>query len=272
MGGLLQGPADLLFGGDEGAEAARREIENARRLLQGVKLPEHVWQNLAPEAYQSESANYNLISEDPILKGAQATALQKLAGLADSGLSAEDELGFYRAKQLGAQQAKANTQAAVQNAQARGVGGSGLEFAMREMGNQGAADRSQSAALEQAAAAARQKAMYNQAYNQALGQNREQDFRANSANSDIVNRFNQANTQQRNQTNQANVQQRNEAQRYNNEGKINTAQTNFENDYRRAGGIASFGQDLAKVEAAKDAAKNERVGNLIKGGAAIYGA
>jgi hypothetical protein len=67
-----------------------------------------------------------------------------------TGLSAEDQLNFEKARSLGAQQSQQGAQAALQNAAARGVGGSGLEFGMREQANQEAANRAQTAGLEQA--------------------------------------------------------------------------------------------------------------------------
>jgi hypothetical protein len=221
-----------IFGDDGGEGAVRGNLARARAAYEGIDVPDLTWKDFAPELYQTESANYEMSKEDPVVRSAQMTALNRMAGLAEQGLSEEDAAGSAKARGQGNQMARAGTEAAIANAQARGVGGSGMEFAMREMANQAGAERAASGGLEQASAAARQRALYNQSYAQGLGQMRSQDSQANQYNTDVVNRFNQANTQTRNQTNTANVDQRNQAQQGNNQGRMDVQQNNYDN--RRA--------------------------------------
>lgn len=166
---------------------------------------------------------------------------------------------------------RAGTEAAIANAQARGVGGSGMEFAMREMANQQGAERASNAGLEQAAAAARQRALYNQMYQQGLGQMRQQDAQAGQYNNDVINKFNAMNTQNRNQMNQANVDMRNQAQKMNNQGRIDMQQQNYDNQLKRAGGMAGQYGNMANAEAAAGAARANERNQLIGVGAGLAG-
>jgi hypothetical protein len=264
MAGLLGGASDLIFGGSN-TRAAEEALERNRALYEGIDLPEY--RELVPELYDNESANYQLLSEDPVLKSKQLEALAKFQDLASDGLSDVDRAGFAEARSMGDQMAKAKTGAALQDAQVRGVGGSGLEFAMRESGNQEAAQRAQQAALQQQAAAAQQRQQYMQAYANQLGATRDQDYRANAANTNVINDFNKMNTQGRNQVNAANVDQRNNAFQYNEGNK----DKKFNNQMRRADGLAGVNTAQSQVGLANAAADAENrralLGVAAQGGA-----
>lgn len=251
------------FGDDDSLDIAKQMLNRNRLMYDQIALPEY--KEFNPELYNSESYNHQLIAEDPMIKSRQMGNLNLLEQLSKEGLSAEDELGFMKARDMGTQQARSGTQAAIADANARGVGGGGLEFAMREIANQGGAQRSQSAGLEQAAASARQRALQAQAYQSALSQSRGDDYRANSANTDIINRFNQANTTQRNAVNQANVDQRNSAFGYNE----NLKDKNYSNQIGRADRIAGLNDREGELDAAeKEAARKRRAaGGQLVGGA-----
>jgi len=233
-------------GNDDGWNEARRNNAENRNLYEQIALPEY--DEYVPGLYDAESYNHELIAEDPMLKSKQMGNLNRLEQLANQGLSAEDEAGFAQARDIGAQQARSGTQAALANAEARGVAGGGMEFAMREMANQGGAQRSQAAGLEQAAAGARQRALQAQAYQSALGQNRDQDYRANSANTNIVNDFNSKNTQQRNSIGNANVDQKNSAFQYNQGLK----DKKFNNQLNQADRRAGMNDRASQLELAKN--------------------
>lgn len=259
------GVLDLLMGGGGGADAAREANERNRALFEGIDLPEYA--ELIPELYNSESYNHQLIAEDPMLKSKQMGNLNMLEQLANEGLSAEDELGFMKARDLGAQSARGGTQAALADAAARGVSGGGLEFAMREQANQGGAQRSQQAGLEQAAAAARQRALQAQAYQNALSQSRGDDYRVNSANTNIVNDFNTRNTSQRNAVSAANVDKRDDAFRYNEGNK----DKKYGNEMRRADSIAGVNNRSGEIGLAEDAAQREGRRAILGAGASLAG-
>ena len=267
------GLLDVVLGGesDSGFNSARGANAKNRALYEAIKDPNYT--QYAPELYSNESSNYTLTNEDPLLKSAQMSALAKMAGLADSGLSDVDQAGYEKARSMAGQVAKQGNAAALQNAQTRGVGGSGMEFAMREMANQDAATRAQDAGLSQAADSARQRALYSQAYGQQLAGARDQDNRVNSQNTGIINQFNQANTNARNATNASNVDQRNGAFKYNEGLKDKT----YSNQMRRVDGMSGLNNRDAEIDMAESAqqqAKRRALGNLAGAGlgAAVGGA
>lgn len=240
---------------DDSQDRALNESRDSRRMYERIGLPSTQWEDFNPLAYTNEDAQYQTISEDPALRLKQLNMLSRFEDLSNDGLTAEDELAFLRARQMGDQQAKSGTQSAIADAQVRGVAGSGQEFALREAAQQAGAQRAQEAAMQQAAAAASNRNQYLQAYASQLGQTRQQDFGANQANSNIINQFNQANTQARNQAQRANTDMRNNATQYNQQGRRDMGQQNFDNQITRAGGIAQARRETAKGYAAQNAAR-----------------
>lgn len=257
--------ATAIFGNDGGFDEARDAARRNRALLDNIKDP--IYKEFAPELYTNESANYELIQDNPLLKSAQMAALAKMAGLADSGLSEVDQAGFEKARNLAGQVAKQGNAAALQNAQARGVAGSGLEFAMREMANQDAATRAQDAGLQQAAESARNRALYQQAYGNQLAGVRSQDAQTEAANKGIINRFNEMNTQNRNQVNQANVDQRNNAFKYNE----NLKDKNFNNQMSRATGQMNINNQMADIGMAESSQRQAQRNALLGAGTSVLG-
>lgn len=265
IGMAAAGAAGNLFG-DDGSDDALNEIRAQQARLAAIQTPDLVWKDYAPELQNSETAQYSLNQEDPVVRSMQLSALNKMAGLSQQGLSDEDAAAFDKARGMGAQMSRAGTEAAIANAQARGVGGSGLEFAMREIANQQGAERAQSAGLDQAAASARQRALYNQAYAQGLGSMRGQDQSTMRANTDVINQFNMANTNQRNQTAQANVNLRNQAQTMNNQGRNDVKQQNFNNQITKATGQNNASNAMSNAYAAQGAANTAQNNQFIQGG------
>lgn len=242
-----------LFGGsDKGFNAALQALAQNRAMYEGLALPEYTQFN--PELYETESAQYETINEDPVIKARQLEALARMEDLSNEGLSAVDKAGFAEARSLGNQIARSKTDSAIQDAQVRGVSGSGSEAALRESAAQAAAERAQQAALAQQQAQAQQRAQYLQAYANQGNAVRDQDYRTGSANTNIINQFNQANTQARNQTQHANVDTRNQAFQYN-EG---LKDKNYENQTGKADRIAGINNQVAETRAAQDAANKKK--------------
>jgi hypothetical protein len=270
MGGPMGAGIGMAAGGalsglfDNSDEDILRLLEQNRAIYGAIDTPNHVWKDLAPDLYSNESANYELIGEDPMIRSRQMDHLAELAGLSQRGLSDVDNAVFDQARRSGNQMARAGREAAMQDAANRGVAGSGLEFATREIANQAGAERANQAALAQAAESARQRALYTTAYGGALGAVRGQDLNANQANTDIINRFNMANTTQRNATNNANVDLRNQYARDNQQGQINTSQQNFNNQMARAGGMTGANTAIANAYGAQSAA-NQSTANMWTG-------
>lgn len=219
---------------NKSAGDANNAIGANRELLNSISLP--AYRDYVAQMMNPEAANYDLIDQDSLLKSAKNESLAKLAGLAEKGMSGEDEAVMDMAKSKSGQMARGEREAILNNARARGVGGGGLEFAMKEMANQGAASRSQDAGLAQAAQSARQRAMYNQIYGNAVTQASDTDFKQKAANSGIINDFNRMNTQNRNTAQQMNVNNANEAFKYN-EG---LKDKRFQNEMARATGNSNL--------------------------------
>jgi hypothetical protein len=260
------GLMDDIFNGGQGRAEADRAAAIGRdntALMTDLKAPTINWENYNPEMINPDTIDYKTISEDPAVRNMQMRSLAQLAGLAEDGTSAQDELGYQKARELGSQQARAGTQAAIADANNRGVGGSGLEFAMREIANQGGAQSAQTAALTQAADSARQRALYEQAYNSALGSQRSQDLDLSKSNTDIINNYNAANTNIKNSANQTNTTARNAAQQYNQEGARTTQQQNYDNEFKRRQAISGAATGEANTHLANSAAANGQANALF---------
>lgn len=239
-------------------------------MLDQLKKNQELYQNLnTPELskYSPESYQYQTVSEDPRLKGMQMDYLGELSGLAKNGNSPVDDYNYYKAGNLANQESASNTASALQNAQARGVSGSGLEMGLREQANQSSLNRMHDTNLATAAGAAQNKALYNQAYGNAVGNVRNQDYGVASRNADIINNFNQLNTGTRNQ-----------AQQYN----TGLQQQNYQNQLSRLAGMSGANTGMAQGYAAESAGNAQgraadakmlaSIMSMFKGGAGGGGA
>jgi hypothetical protein len=235
-----------------GFSDAYSNIAKNRALLDNIDLPSYAEMN--PELYGYQSGDVKLQQEDPVLKSQQISILNKLAGLSETGQSDADAEGFQKARDIANQEAKAGTENALSDAQRRGVGGSGLEFAMRESANQGGANRALNAGLNQAADSERGRAAYLQAFGNQAGSMRDQNYRNESANTGIINKFNEANTQGRNTMNNNNVDLKNNAFTYNQGLKDKS----FNNKMTRATGQMSVNNQENDIRLAQDAQRNAK--------------
>lgn len=273
-----------MFDGSDSQALAQKQAALAE--FQNLKTPN--FKNYDPVLeqylgnYAPSQAQANTINEDPTGRSAELSALNKMAGLSNTGLSDVDNAGFERARQQGNQMLSSGNAAALQNAQSRGVGGSGLEFAMREMANQQGAENSQNAGLAQAAQSANMRALYNQAFGNLGSQIRGQDYNTQASNAGILNNFNMYNTGNNNQAqlrnvnemqgiSNQNVGQQNYAQTYNN----SLQQQNYDDAYRKAAGMAGQYQNVAdsyyKQGAANDANRGALTQALGTGLGAAFG-
>lgn len=248
-----------IFGGD-----LSQYSTDALNRYTGMNPDTQRWNTYAPEAYDPTMANANLVQNDPMTQGAQLSALKQMGNLAQTGLSDVDQAGFQNARNIGGQMAASGTAAALQNAQARGISGSGSELAMREIAGQQGAQAAQQAGLQQAADSARQRALYNQAYLGGLGNYRAQNESVNAQNAGILNQFNMANTNAINQANQYNTGNQNQAQLINTQGQNAANQQNFQNQMGINQGIMGADQMGANATAADQAANASFVNGLMK--------
>lgn len=270
MSGVLSGISNALFG-DAGAGDLENSAAANQQLWGSLQLPNLQYQTYTPGQLNPVMANATRVTEDPTVRSAQLAALAKMSGLADQGLSAQDNAAFGQAQNQANQTVNQSAQAALQNAQARGVAGSGLEFALREMGAQNASQNQQQANLQQAASSAQNRVLANQAYMSALSGQRGQDYQANANNANILNQFNMANTQQQNEANQYNVGNQNQAQLYNQQNRNNIAQQNFNNQVTKIGGQTGANQGYTNALAAGDAAQQANDNAVLGAGTKLLG-
>jgi hypothetical protein len=277
---------------DDSEEKMLGEMAKKRALYERLQLPDSTWEDITPEQLKSlesltpENINYQTMNEDPRLLSQQRAYLSKLQALGDEGLSAEDKLGFELAARQAGSDAQSRRASAMQDARARGVSGGGMEAALMEMGNQAATDRQSLEGMQQAANAAKQRALYTQAYGDELSGQRDQGYRAEAANKDIINRFNQLNAQNRNTAQQYNVGNRNqlaannvaERNRYaleNRGARNDLAQQGFANQMAKNTGLAGGYDALANffgAQGERRTKKREATGAAIGSAVgAIYG-
>jgi hypothetical protein len=256
--------------GNEDAQAAMNALKQNQSIYGNIQNPDLQWTNYNPDTYNADMmTNAQTVQEDPTLVSDQMNALKQMSGLSQNGLSDVDQAAYQKARDEAAQIGKSQSDAAISNAESRGIAGSGQELAMREMASQNASNSAQNADLQQAADAAKMRAMYTQAYGNAASQARSQDDSVKSTNANILNSFNAANTSARNQANMYNTQQQNYAQQYNNQGKLSTAQQNYEDQLQKAAGQAGANSSMAQGYAAQDAASTAQWNQLLGMGATL---
>lgn len=266
---------NFLSGGAQ--QDATQASKDAIKMLQSVELPKIkdmqvqleglVSQGLlTPEEAQLQLQEASLaagIETDPALLQAQQDALSSLQEIGQNGMTDMDRAKLAQIQRDEASQSRGAREAIIANAQARGMGGSGLELMSQLKNQQDSATRQSirdtdvAGMAQERALAALQAAgqlggqMQQTSFNQQLQKANAQDA-INQFNTQNMNQFNMANTQARNDaqaTNlmnkqriaDANVQTRNNNQQYN-KGLI---QQDFDNRYRKAGGVASGYQNLA---------------------------
>jgi hypothetical protein len=243
-------------------------LKKARQAIQDIPNPEErieVYKQLeqqgvlTPELEQAITVGDTALEQiktDPRLREAQMSALGQLQELGKSGgLDQADRLNIEEARQRAASEAS-RQQAAVQESMARrGISGSGLEMAQRQMAGQAAANQS-SMMDQRIQAEARRRALEAMMQGgQLAGSIRGQDFGEESRKKeaqDLINRFNatamqgvgQRNAQAKNAAQEANLRAKQHAD------EVNVGIANREMDHRRLAPIGGFQRELAKQSAA----------------------
>jgi hypothetical protein len=197
------------------------ELQLQQLVQQGVINPEQ-----AATILQNPSA-MNDITTDPSLKQNQMDALLGLQDISDSGgMTTADEANLNKIKTQEDTAARGKREAIIQNAQSRGLGGSGLELMANIQNQQDSATRNSARDLDVAGMAQDRalKALIDQG--NLSSQIQQQDFNQGAAKAnanDAISKFNATNTQ--NQIN-TNVGARNTAQTANLAAKQGIANTN----------------------------------------------
>lgn len=297
MGGIT----DFLSGGkDSAAEGASQASVDALAALQTpdiadmqIQLQELVSQGqLTPEQAEAmlvERSAMEDISTDPRLKNAQMDALGGLQEIVDGeGYSAQDRARIEQMKGELATQERGQRESILQDAQQRGVGGSGMELLAQLQNQQASAGRASQQGFDIEAQAQQRALEALMQQGQLGGQIRGQDFGEQSdvaQAQDAIAKFN-ANNQQ--QVEMANTSANNVAQASNlaekqriadtNVGQANTQQQynknllqqDFDNNLAKAGGISAANANQAAALQQAGAANKQLIGGGITAAAMAF--
>ncbi|NJO18787.1 MAG: hypothetical protein HC838_00185 [Spirulinaceae cyanobacterium RM2_2_10] len=228
------------------------QLQLESMVQQGVITPEQA------QTYLLEQSSMNGISTDPKLRQAQMDALTSLQDIsANDGLTAADKSQLQQIQTQEDTAERGAREAILQNAQARGLGGSGIELLQQMQNQQASATRKSQRDLDVAGMAQQRALQALQQAGQLGGQIQNQDFNQQSqiaqAN-DAINKFNAQNQQN---VSLENTKARNVAQAQNLSEKQRIADANvalqnqqqvhnkglqqqqFDNAYKKAGGVSS---------------------------------
>lgn len=267
------------FGSLETPDINDMQIQLENLVQQGALDPE-----MAATIMQGRS-EMNGIQTDPNLDKNQMAAL---AGLEDivsgGGMSAMDKANLAKIQSEENTAARGQREAILQNAQARGLGGSGLELMNQMQNQQSAATRASQRDLDVAGMAQERALNALMQQGQLSGQMQNQQFNQQAqvaGANDAISRFNAQN--QQNQMNQnvaarndaaarnlgakqsiadSNVGTRNQQQQYNKQ----LIQQQFDNEYKKRGGTASIANSNAQAQGANSQANADANNKTIGAG------
>jgi len=167
---------------------------------------------IPPEDYEKPAdIQANQVQDSPQGRNIQAQALSELQQRSEQGLSAKDQYEYEKNKEAAGETARGREQAITQNMAARGMGGSGMEAALRNQGSQESTNRLADVSAQQAQADALSRIQATQDSMQGGAALRAGDVNLNTTNANILNQFAQLNAQRQMQVSNMNTQQRNSA-------------------------------------------------------------
>jgi hypothetical protein len=272
----------------KGAEATVRE---GRQAFSDVDLPSIEDQKLqldlmeqqgviTPEqrqVYEQDPSAFQNIQSDPRLKQAQLDALDTLSNISNSnGLDAQSQAAQAQARSDSDVYARGQREAALQNAAARGISGSGLELASSLQAGQDAANRYAITGTQAAAEAERRKMDALNSLSTLSGNVRNQDYTEASQRAQAIDAINRFNTQNRSDVNASNVQANNNAQVANLQEKQRIADQNIglqnsQQQYNKELQQQNFSNQMEKAKGF--AGQSSNVANAqLEGGKAVAGA
>lgn len=298
---IMGGIDNFITGGSRGDSKAA--LNDAASRFEGIDVPtlEQMKVELAqavnagqmtPEEAQTfflEASAQEQVKTDPRLREAQMKALSQLEGVADGGLTVGDRGDLQRIQGEAAAAEKGQRDAILQNAQSRGVAGSGMELASQLMAQQGAAGRASQQGFDVAKQAQARALEAMLQSGQLGGDIRSQDFGEQSKLAEARDAISKFNTQNRQAVGMANTEARNAAQLRNVNMAQDVANRNqdtqnqqalynagnvkdqFGQKIQKAGGQA--GVDQARANAAKADAdrKTGLFGTILSAGAQAAG-
>lgn len=257
------------------------DIESMKLQLQQLVEQGQISPEEAQTYFQQQSEMSN-ISLDPRFKNAQLDALSSLQNISDEGgINANMRSQLNDIQTDEDTRARGAREAILQNAQARGVGGSGVELLNNLTNAQDSATRSSQRGFDVAAQAQQNALQSLQAAGQLGGQLQGQEFNQQAqiaGANDSINRFNTQNQQNVNSQNVAarnvaqeknlaskqnvansNVDLANKQQQYNNE----LVQQNFQNQLSKNTAAANALNKVAAAQDAKNAQSDANTKQLI---------
>lgn len=264
---------------------------------QAIELQNYqVTGQLSPQletAFQQQQSNLKNMSIDPTSRAAEVQALTQMQDLANNGgMDAQAKQQESQAINTSNANEQGQRGAIVQNAAARGVGGSGAQLAAELEASQG--DANQAAASGQsAAAAAQQRALQAMTSASTMGSTlNNQDYGQAAAAATAQDAINKFNTQTQQTTSNANTTAENQAQASNlqnaqnisnlNTGVANTEETTnkgliekqFQNEEGIASGVANAEKGVASqanTNADNTSSLWGNIGSAISQGAGAIG-
>lgn len=229
VGLILQGGmtavGEILAGMDE--QEADRIMQGVYGRLNKIQDPE-LKQMIAEQLGPSQAG---AVKSDPMLAQAQQDALGRFTDIADSGgFTLSDKAALNQISNRISRQEAGQRGAIMENAAARGVGGSGLELAASLQNQQGAANRMSQEGMDMAGMAQQRVLDAIMGKGEMAGRMRSQGFNENMQTA-----------QARDMINQYNAGARERAQRYN----LGLPQQQYENQMRRFGIEAGLDSTMA---------------------------
>lgn len=232
------GLMDFLFG-KNGTDSTKQalglwdELNPPSPEEQQIILQQYVDQGkITPEQAQAQlvqSNAYDSMNLDTEGKDAQLQALRQMSEIGnEGGLTASDKSKLRQIQNEEQTTARGANEAIIQNAQQRGMGGSGLEMLQRMKNQQDSATRQSNKDLD-VAAMGQERALQAMQQAGALGGNiNQQQFGQQQAIANSKNAIEQFNAANKQQTNMANTNANNQAQAANLAAKQATANSNVD--------------------------------------------
>lgn len=265
------------YEGIQAPNVADMQVQLEQLVQQGSLSPEQA------QVYLQQASGMQDINQSPETKQAQMDALAQLQNITSSGgLTAQDQANINRIQQQEDIKSRGSREAILQGAQARGVGGSGLELMAQLQNQQDAATRASQRGTDVAAQAQERALQALMSQGQLGGQIGQQQFQQDAQKAQAQDAIARFNAQQQTQANQANVAAANAAQAHNLAAKQSIADTNvglrnqqqaqnkslqqlaFENELKKRGAQTASATGQAQVigqNAANQAqAQNQTVG------------
>jgi hypothetical protein len=226
--------------GNKRQDAASADAAKAREIIGAVQIPElKEWLlqqyssagQFTPEMMQAISLDpsaQGAISTNPVERQKNVELINRLIEQSKPGSNSDDQAAYNLATLNSAGQANSEQQSIIQNMQARGAGGSGVELAARLAGQQNAAQALQKAHLEQAAKRNELRMQALTASSGALSNLRGADYQQALNLANANDQRSQANWQNQQGISSGNVELANNAQQFNLANRQRIADSNVD--------------------------------------------